>query len=114
MLPTGDGAAAIVLASNKVAKQFRRDAHRGARLAPDQRPFMTGFRDMTSPEITVRGAKETFEEAGIGPENIHVAEVHDASRSRNFSITRRSGSARADKVLRCWIRVLRAWAAGFR
>jgi benzoylsuccinyl-CoA thiolase BbsB subunit len=40
--------------------------------------FESGPRDMTSPEITVRCAKDTYEEAGIGPEDIDVAEVHDA------------------------------------
>jgi acetyl-CoA acetyltransferase len=76
--PTGDGAAAIILASHKVARQFRRDPIqvRGSHLTSGK--FMAGFRDMTSPEITVRGAKEIFEESGLGPEDIDVAEVHDA------------------------------------
>ncbi len=76
--PTGDGAAAIILASNTVAKQFRGDAIeiRGSHLTSGK--FMSGFRDMTSPEITVRGAHEAFEEAGLGPNDIDVAEVHDA------------------------------------
>ncbi len=76
--PTGDGAAAIILASNTVAKQFRGDAVeiRGSHLTSGK--FMSGFRDMTSPEITVRGAHEAFEEAGLGPNDIDVAEVHDA------------------------------------
>jgi benzoylsuccinyl-CoA thiolase BbsB subunit len=76
--PTGDGAAAIILASDKVARQFRGDpiGVRASHLTSGK--FMAGFRDMTSPEITVRGAKETFEEAGLGPEDIDVAEVHDA------------------------------------
>jgi benzoylsuccinyl-CoA thiolase BbsB subunit len=76
--PTGDGAAAIILASDKVAKQFRRDpiGVRASHLTSGR--YMAGFRDMTSPEITVRGARETFEEAGLGPEDIDVAEVHDA------------------------------------
>jgi acetyl-CoA acetyltransferase len=76
--PTGDGAAAIVLASDRIARQFRGDpvSVRASHLTSGR--FMAGFRDMTSPEITVRGAKETFEEAGLGPEDIDVAEVHDA------------------------------------
>ena len=76
--PTGDGAAAIILASNAMAKQFRGDAIeiRGSHLTSGR--FMSGFRDMTSPEITVRGAYEAFEEAGLGPGDIDVAEVHDA------------------------------------
>src|SRR5258707_2282039 len=76
--PTGDGAAAIILASDKIARQIRSDAIsvRGSHLTSGR--FMAGFRDMTSPEITVRGAKEAFEEAGLGPDDIDVAEVHDA------------------------------------
>jgi benzoylsuccinyl-CoA thiolase BbsB subunit len=76
--PTGDGAAAIILASDKVARQFRSDAIsvRASHLTSGK--FMSGFRDMTSPEITVRGARDCFEAAGLGPRDIHVAEVHDA------------------------------------
>jgi benzoylsuccinyl-CoA thiolase BbsB subunit len=76
--PTGDGAAAMILASSAVAKQFRRDAIeiRASHLTSGR--FTSGFRDMTSPEITVRGAHEAFEEAGLGPNDIDVAEVHDA------------------------------------
>ena len=76
--PTGDGAAAIILASNAMAKQLRSDPIevRASHLTSGR--FMSGFRDMTSPEITVRGARETFEESGLGPEDIDVAEVHDA------------------------------------
>jgi benzoylsuccinyl-CoA thiolase BbsB subunit len=76
--PTGDGAAAIILASNAVARQLSREPIevRASHLTSGR--FMSGFRDMTSPEITVRGARETFEESGLGPEDIDVAEVHDA------------------------------------
>ena len=76
--PTGDGAAAIILASSAVARELSRDPIevRASHLTSGR--FMSGFRDMTSPEITVRGARETFEESGLGPEDIDVAEVHDA------------------------------------
>jgi acetyl-CoA acetyltransferase len=76
--PTGDGAAAIILASSAVAKQLGGDPIevRASHLTSGR--FMSGFRDMTSPEITVRGAREIFEESGLGPEDIDVAEVHDA------------------------------------
>ncbi len=76
--PTGDGAAAIILASDKVARQYRGDPIRVRASHLTSGKFMSGFRDMTSPEITVRGAKETWEEAGLGPDDIDVAEVHDA------------------------------------
>jgi benzoylsuccinyl-CoA thiolase BbsB subunit len=39
---------------------------------------MTGFRDFTSPEITKRAARDAYEAAGIGPEDVDLAEVHDA------------------------------------
>ena len=76
--PTGDGAAAIILASSAVARELSSDPIevRASHLTSGR--FMSGFRDMTSPEITVRGARETFEESGLGPEDIDVAEVHDA------------------------------------
>jgi acetyl-CoA acetyltransferase len=40
--------------------------------------YTASFRDMTIPEITVRGAHEAYEQAGVGAEDIDVAEVHDA------------------------------------
>lgn len=76
--PTGDGAAAVVLCSSSVATQFRPD--RVDVIASDvtSGKFLTGFRDMTIPEITVRGARKAFNEAGIDPKDVDVAEVHDA------------------------------------
>lgn len=76
--PTGDGAAAVVLCSSRVAKQYRSDAIKVVASDLTSGRYTNGFRDMTIPEITVRGAKEAYEEAGLGPEDIDVAEVHDA------------------------------------
>jgi benzoylsuccinyl-CoA thiolase BbsB subunit len=76
--PTGDGAAAIVLCSERVAPQYRSDLIHVRASDLTSGRYMSGFRDMTIPEITVRGAKEAFEEASLGPEDIDVAEVHDA------------------------------------
>lgn len=76
--PTGDGAAAIVLCASSIAAQFRRDPVQVAASDLTSGKFVPGFRDMTIPEITVRGAHEAYEEAGIGPDDINVAEVHDA------------------------------------
>lgn len=76
--PTGDGAAAIVLCSSRVAKQYRSNPIEVVASDLTSGRYTNGFRDMTIPEITVRGAKEAYEEAGIGPEDINVAEVHDA------------------------------------
>lgn len=76
--PTGDGAAAIILASDATARRICSDPIRVCASHLTSGKFMAGFRDMTSPEITVRGARECFEEAGLGPKDIDVAEVHDA------------------------------------
>lgn len=76
--PTNDGAAAVVLCASSVAHEFRADPINVIASDVTSGKYITGFRDMTIPEITVRGAKEAFEEAGVGPEDIDVAEVHDA------------------------------------
>ena len=76
--PTGDGAAAIVICASSIAAQFRADPITVRASDLTSGIFMPGFRDMTTPEITVRGAAEAYEEAGLGPEDVDVAEVHDA------------------------------------
>jgi benzoylsuccinyl-CoA thiolase BbsB subunit len=76
--PTGDGAAAVVICSSAIAKKYRSDPIEVVASDLTSGRYTNGFRDMTIPEITVRGAKEAYEEAGIGPEDIDVAEVHDA------------------------------------
>jgi benzoylsuccinyl-CoA thiolase BbsB subunit len=76
--PSGDGAAAVVVASAERARRYGGTPIRVAGSELNSGRYMTGFRDMTTPEITVRGAKESYEKAGIGPEDVDVAEVHDA------------------------------------
>jgi benzoylsuccinyl-CoA thiolase BbsB subunit len=76
--PSGDGAAAVVICSAEKARQHTTTPIRVLGSEINSGKYMTGFRDMTSPEITVRGAKQLYEEAGIGPEDVDLAEVHDA------------------------------------
>ncbi|MEM5383073.1 thiolase family protein [Paraburkholderia phymatum] len=76
--PTGDGAAAVILCASDLARKYSDRPVNVAASHVASGIFEGGFRDMTSPEITVRCAKDTYEEAGIGPEDIDVAEVHDA------------------------------------
>ncbi|MEH2498884.1 acetyl-CoA acetyltransferase [Bradyrhizobium sp. AZCC 1678] len=76
--PTGDGAAALVLTSGDVA---RRNDTKPVRIVASEVTsglYTDGYRDMTWAELTARGAKHAFEMAGIGPEDVDVAEVHDA------------------------------------
>lgn len=76
--PTGDGAAAVVVCSDAFAKKAAKKPVWVAATELNSGRYMTGFRDMTVPEITLRGAHESYELAGIGPEDIDLAEVHDA------------------------------------
>jgi acetyl-CoA acetyltransferase len=76
--PTGDGAAAVILCATSIAKQFRFDPVKVIASDVTSGKYVTGFRDMTIPEITVRGAQEAYRDAGIGPKDVDVAEVHDA------------------------------------
>jgi benzoylsuccinyl-CoA thiolase BbsB subunit len=76
--PTGDGAAALVLCAASEAGRYAGQPIRVLASELASGKFTGGFRDMTSPEITVRGAAEAYEQAGLGPQDIDVAEVHDA------------------------------------
>ena len=76
--PVGDGASAVVLTSAAAARARGRADVRVAGSTLVSGRLMTGFRDFTLPEITVRAARQAYESAGIGPAEIDVAEVHDA------------------------------------
>lgn len=76
--PAGDGAAALIICSDKVAPQFRTDPVRILASDLTSGKYTPGFRDLTTPEITRRGAAEAWEHAGIGPDAVDLAEVHDA------------------------------------
>ena len=76
--PTGDGSAALILSSDKIAKKVKPGAVRVAASEVTSGKYTNGFRDMTVAELTVRGSHEAYEMAGVGPGDIHVAEIHDA------------------------------------
>jgi benzoylsuccinyl-CoA thiolase BbsB subunit len=76
--PTGDGAAAIVIASAETARRLGRDTVKIAASEVTSGVYTDGYRDMTWAELTARGAKHAYEMAGIGPEDVDVAEIHDA------------------------------------
>ena len=76
--PTGDGAAALVIASGDVARRYKSDPVRIAGSEVTSGLYTNGYRDMTWAELTARGAKEAYEMAGLGPKEVDVAEIHDA------------------------------------
>jgi acetyl-CoA C-acetyltransferase len=76
--PQSDGAAAVVLAAAEVADRFthRPVWVRGVGLGVD-RVMHAHKADMTTFPATVKAAARAYRMAGIGPNDIHVAEVHD-------------------------------------
>ncbi len=71
----GDGAAAIVLCSRSASSKFS-DA------IPVWVPgstLVSGFADASKPNAASRAAQSAYDAAGIGPHDVQVAEVHDAS-----------------------------------
>ena len=76
--PTGDGAGAAVLCSLDKARKYTSHPILIKASVLVSGKFEPGFRDMTTPEITVRACRIAYEKAGLGPKDIGVVEVHDA------------------------------------
>ena len=77
--PTGDGAAVVVLASERARKRL--DSKPGIRVAASvlhSGHVAEGFRDMIKPEITYDSAHDAYAMAGIGPKDLDMIELHDA------------------------------------
>ncbi|MGW3312949.1 thiolase family protein [Streptomyces sp. NPDC001073] len=77
--PTGDGAAVVVLASERARERL--NTPRGMRVAASvlhSGQVAEGYRDMTKPEISYESARDAYAQAGIGPEDLDMVELHDA------------------------------------
>ncbi|GAA2705967.1 thiolase family protein [Actinoplanes palleronii] len=77
--PTGDGAAVVVLASERA--RHRLGIGGAARVAASvlhSGQVQEGFRDMTKPEITYQSARDAYAQAGIEPHDLDMIEFHDA------------------------------------
>ncbi len=73
--PIGDGAAAVILTAKDRAPRFTtKPVHVRASVLGSGKDPEPGV-----PDITTRVARRAYEVAGIGPEDVNVAEVHDAS-----------------------------------
>lgn len=74
--PVGDGAAAAIVCSEKFLKKLTNV--RAVRIRASI--LGTGSdRDIDAPDIGERLAKKAYMAAGVGPQDINVAEVHDAT-----------------------------------
>jgi len=76
--PTGDGAAAVVLAATEIAPRLRGKPVKVRASVLQSGLFKNDFRDMTKSDLSYRAAAAAYEMAGLGPDDIDVAEVHDA------------------------------------
>ncbi len=74
--PVTDGAAAVVLASRATADRLGTRSVKLAATALQSGTYADGL-DLTSFDVTVRAARKAYEQAGMGPEDVDLAEVHD-------------------------------------
>jgi acetyl-CoA acyltransferase len=70
--PVGDGAAALVVCSADLARRL------GARVRVRACALASG-RDGASAGPVERAAAAAYEQSGLGPDDVHVAELHDAA-----------------------------------
>lgn len=76
--PSGDGAAALLVVSDRVRRRLGGRAVRVRASVLHSGTPRAGFRPMLRPDITVGSAREACEQAGIGPREFHCIELHDA------------------------------------
>jgi len=76
--PSGDGAAAVVLAATECSSRLRGKPVKVRASVLQSGLFKNDFRDMTKSDLSYRAAAAAYEMAGLGPEDVDVAEVHDA------------------------------------
>jgi len=76
--PTGDGASAAVLCARELANKFSAKVVTVAASVLTSGKSSLEPHDVTVSDLTRRTAKQSYEMAGIGPEDLDVLEVHDA------------------------------------
>ncbi|MDM0028235.1 thiolase family protein [Variovorax saccharolyticus] len=78
--PISDGAAAVVLCNAEGLKRMTAEAHRAVRvLASVVQTGSTRGIDEPHKIVAHLGAKKAYEQAGVSPADVDVAEVHDAT-----------------------------------
>ncbi|WP_299790418.1 thiolase family protein [uncultured Marivita sp.] len=76
--PTGDGAAAAVVVSERKRRELGLPGAAIRASVLHSGKATTGFRDMLTPEITFHSAAEAYEQAGMGADALDMVELHDA------------------------------------
>lgn len=73
-----DGATAVLLMSDDLARRMGREGPRVRASEVRSGSFSAAARDITHPDITSRAASAAYEAAGLGPADLDVVELHDA------------------------------------
>ena len=94
--PIGDGAAAVIVTTEARARQWGRP---GVRLAGFGLASAASADQQLAPVIA-RAAAKAYEAAGIGPTDVDVAEVHDATASAELMAYEDLGWARPGEGIR--------------
>jgi acetyl-CoA acetyltransferase len=74
--PLSDGAAAVILASEEVAKRLEKNRIRVLASVLQSGSYANPM-NLSNWDINVRAAEQAYERAGLGPQDIDVAELHD-------------------------------------
>lgn len=84
--PIGDGSAAAVLCSERFLKK-----HPSNRAIRIRASIVRSGHRVGPGDAAIRSAQAAYETAGVGPEDINVAEVHDATAFGELSMTEQLG-----------------------
>jgi len=76
--PIGDGASAAIVVSEKKARELGLSPMVTVEASVFRSPTSTGGTTSQDSDTTARTAREAYEQAGMGPEDISLAQVHDA------------------------------------
>lgn len=82
--PIGDGAAAAILCSERVAAQYKANSVMIAGIGMTSGGYPEIGLNRDTPTATQLAAREAFEMAGIGPEDVDFAEIHNAFSPAEF------------------------------
>src|ERR1700745_4056225 len=89
--PIADGAAAAIVVSESVAKQLGCN-----NVEVRASKIVSANRDGMGPVAAVRAGQQAYDQAGLGPGDVHVAEVHDASAPAAIMLYERLGLPATD------------------
>lgn len=76
--PNSDGSSAVLVCSDDAARELGLDAVQVKASVVTSGYYSDAPRDLTMPDVTLRAVQEAYKLAGIGPQDVHLAEVHDA------------------------------------